>query len=103
MFRNLLNKIIGDPNEKEIGQLRPTVKQINDLEPTYVWMTGEELRAQTDKPLVLGFGISQPEQARRMNALVDGFIVGSALVKAGQSGIHSVRDLATRLRAALDD
>ena len=62
-----------------------------------------QVRAQTDKPLVLGFGISQPEQARRMNALVDGFIVGSALVKAGQSGIHSVRDLATRLRAALDD
>lgn len=61
------------------------------------------VRAQTDKPLVLGFGIGQPEQARRVNALVDGFIVGSALVKAGQSGIHSVRDLAASLRAALDD
>jgi tryptophan synthase alpha chain len=61
-----------------------------------------QVRAQTDKPLVLGFGISQPEQARRVSALVDGFIVGSALVKAGESGINSVRDLAARLRAALD-
>lgn len=61
-----------------------------------------QVRAQTDKPLVLGFGISRPEQARRMNGLVDGFIVGSALVKAAQSGIHSVRDLAASLRAALD-
>jgi tryptophan synthase alpha chain len=34
------------------------------------------VRAQTDQPLVLGFGISQPEQARMMNGLVDGFIVG---------------------------
>ena len=45
-----------------------------------------QVRAQTDKPLVLGFGISQPEQARRMNALVDGFIVGSALVKPARLG-----------------
>jgi tryptophan synthase alpha chain len=60
------------------------------------------VRAQTDQPLVLGFGISQPDQARRMNGLVDGFIVGSALVKAGASGVEAVRDLASRLRRALD-
>jgi tryptophan synthase alpha chain len=60
------------------------------------------VRAQTDEPLVLGFGIGQPEQARRMTGLVDGFIVGSALVKAGASGVEAVRELATRLRRALD-
>jgi tryptophan synthase alpha chain len=59
------------------------------------------VRAQTDQPLVLGFGISQPEQARMMNDLVDGFIVGSALVKAGASGVDAVRDLAARLAGAL--
>jgi tryptophan synthase alpha chain len=60
------------------------------------------VRAQTDKPLVLGFGISQPEQARMMNDLTDGFIVGSALVKAGGSSIEAARELASRLRRALD-
>jgi tryptophan synthase alpha chain len=60
------------------------------------------VRAQTDQPLVLGFGISQPEQARLMNGLVDGFIVGSALVRAGESGVEAVRDLASSLRRALE-
>jgi tryptophan synthase alpha chain len=60
------------------------------------------VRAQSDKPLVLGFGIGQPEQARLMNGLVDGFIVGSALVKAGGSGVEPVRALAAKLRRALE-
>lgn len=60
------------------------------------------VRAQTDRPLVLGFGISTPEQARSMNGLVDGFIVGSALVKAGAQGVEAVRALASSLRAALE-
>jgi tryptophan synthase alpha chain len=59
------------------------------------------VRVQTDLPLVVGFGISQPEQARAMNGLTDGFIVGSALVRAGATGTEAVRDLAARLRAAL--
>ncbi|MBN1201974.1 MAG: tryptophan synthase subunit alpha [Anaerolineae bacterium] len=62
----------------------------------------ERVRAHTITPLVLGFGISQPEQARSMNGLVDGFIVGSALVKAGESGVDAVADLAATLRDALD-
>ncbi len=61
------------------------------------------LRAQLpDTPLVMGFGISKPEQARRMNDLVDGFIVGSALVRAGKGGVEAVRELARTLRRALD-
>ncbi len=60
------------------------------------------LRAETDQPLVLGFGISQPEHARSMNGLVNGFIVGSALVKAGANGDSAVRELAKTLRDALD-
>lgn len=51
--------------------------------------------------LVLGFGISTPEQARQMNGLLDGFIVGSALVRAGAGGVEPVRALASSLRAAL--
>jgi tryptophan synthase alpha chain len=60
-----------------------------------------QLRDETSKPLVLGFGISKPGHARAMNNLVDGFIVGSALVKAGGDGVEAVRDLATSLRNAL--
>ncbi len=60
------------------------------------------VRAQTTKPLVLGFGIGRPEQARAVSKIVDGFIVGSALVKAGASGAGAVRELAASLRKALD-
>lgn len=61
------------------------------------------VRAKTETPLVLGFGISRAEQARALNALVDGFIVGSALVRAAQSGVEAVRELGATLRRALDE
>ena len=60
------------------------------------------LRARTDKPLVLGFGISTPEHARQVSRLTDGFIVGSALVRAGGEGVEAVRELAGLMRRALD-
>jgi tryptophan synthase alpha chain len=60
------------------------------------------VRAQTNQRLVMGFGISTPEQARMMNGLLDGFIVGSALVRAGKQGAESVINLAASLRNALD-
>ena len=60
------------------------------------------VRAQTQTPLVLGFGISRAEQARQLNTMVDGFIVGSALVRAAQSGLEAVRVLGATLRHALD-
>jgi tryptophan synthase alpha chain len=39
------------------------------------------LRALTDEPVALGFGISTPEQAAAAAALADGVVVGSALVR----------------------
>lgn len=39
-----------------------------------------KVRAQTDLPLVLGFGISKPEHFASVRPLVDGIIVGSALI-----------------------
>ncbi len=39
-----------------------------------------EIRKQTQLPIVIGFGISKPEQARRMSKIGDGVVVGSALV-----------------------
>ncbi len=39
------------------------------------------LRTQTELPLCVGFGISQPEHVRTLRDLADGVIVGSALVR----------------------
>ncbi len=39
------------------------------------------IRENTDIPCAIGFGISTPEQARRMAFLSDGAIVGSAIVR----------------------
>jgi tryptophan synthase alpha chain len=58
------------------------------------------IRAKTNTPLVLGFGISTPEHVQQLHSLVNGFIVGSALVRAGKSSVEAVRDLAQILRQA---
>ena len=39
------------------------------------------IRENTDLPCAVGFGISTPEQAKKMSALSDGAIVGSAIIK----------------------
>lgn len=59
------------------------------------------VRAATDQPLVMGFGISKPEHVQMIHGLVDGFIVGSALVKAAKEGIEAVRALTQSLRHEL--
>jgi tryptophan synthase alpha chain len=41
----------------------------------------DEIRAHTNKPIAVGFGISTPEQAREVAEYADGVIVGSAIVR----------------------
>lgn len=41
----------------------------------------EVIRQNTSVPCAIGFGISGPEQAKRMSAIADGAIVGSAIIK----------------------
>jgi len=50
-----------------------------------------------DMPLVLGFGISTPEHVAQVSKLVDGYIVGSALVRAGAEGVAAARALTEQL------
>jgi tryptophan synthase alpha chain len=53
-----------------------------------------------DTPLVLGFGISTPQHVQMISELVDGFIVGSAMVKAGTDGVTAIKALTEQLRDA---
>lgn len=72
----------------------------NELAPDLAAFV-ERVRAVTDKPLAVGFGIGNGEQARAVGQVADGVIVGSALVKCAEESVERVRALATELRAAL--
>jgi tryptophan synthase alpha chain len=41
----------------------------------------DHLRAVTEKPIAVGFGVSTPDQARMVSQWADGVIVGSALIQ----------------------
>jgi tryptophan synthase alpha chain len=67
------------------------------------------LRTKTDVPILVGFGISTPEQAKAVAEVADGVIVGSALVKhladaaskPRDEMIRGVEDYVGRLAAAM--
>jgi tryptophan synthase alpha chain len=64
----------------------------------------KRLKAHTDKPVVMGFGISTPELAVSAAAEADGVVVASALMRLmldGQ-GPGAVGDAVAAIRAALD-
>jgi tryptophan synthase alpha chain len=61
----------------------------------------ERARAQTDLPLLAGFGISTPEQARAAAELADGIVVGSAALQAAEGGPSALREYVSSLRSAL--
>jgi tryptophan synthase alpha chain len=62
-----------------------------------------EVRAVTDVPVAVGFGISTPEQAAAVARIADGVVVGSALVDAlGRGGVDAARAYVRSLRAAID-
>ena len=42
----------------------------------------KKVAAITDKPFVVGFGISRPEQVRKIGRWADGVVVGSAIIEA---------------------
>jgi len=53
----------------------------------------EKIRRHTTLPIAIGFGISNPEQARQVAAHGDAVVVGSAIVNQIARG-HSARDVA---------
>jgi tryptophan synthase alpha chain len=64
----------------------------------------KRLKAVTDLPVLIGVGVSTPEQAVEVCAEADGVIVGSALVRRllDGGGPEAVAAFVAELRTALD-
>ncbi len=62
------------------------------------------IRAATDKPLCVGFGVSRPEHVRQVLEIADGAVIGSALVEflhTHQSNdVSELRELVSSWKAA---
>ena len=69
----------------------------------------QQIRTLTDKPIGVGFGISQPEQAQQVKAWgADAVIVGSAFVKrladgTPDQGLSAIGEFCQSLKAAISD
>ena len=76
----------------------------NDLPPELEEFI-QRVRAKTEKPLCVGFGISTPEHARRIAGLADGVIVGSRILQLidEDATLKSLGAFTAGLRAALDN
>jgi len=65
----------------------------------------QRVRRATDLPLAVGFGIGNPQEARRVGRVADGVIVGSAIVKRiGESDVpeKAVAEFVRTLRQGLE-
>lgn len=66
-----------------------------------------KIKAHTENPVAVGFGISRPEQAKEISSWADGVIVGSAIVKVIEENIgkktmaKKVHDFAKTLKGGM--
>lgn len=82
--------------------LAGTTGERDELPPGLA-QTVTRVRAATDVPVAVGFGISTAEHARRVAAVADGVIVGSRIVRAaGEGGAPAVGAVVRELAAALE-
>lgn len=65
----------------------------------------ELVKKEKDIPCAVGFGISNPEQAKKMASQADGVIVGSAIVKLceahGKDCIPYVKEYVKSMKDAI--
>ena len=64
-----------------------------------------KVRERTQKPLCVGFGVSTPEQARRIAKVADGVIVGSRVIQSieDDASLKKVGSFIKRLKDALSE
>jgi len=60
-----------------------------------------ELRAVSSLPIAAGFGVRTPADAKRIAAVADGVVVGSALVDAAHAGVAELSRAVAALREAV--
>jgi tryptophan synthase alpha chain len=63
-----------------------------------------KVRAKTNKPLCVGFGISNPDEAKRVATVADGVIVGSRLIQLleEKDSVSKARSFMQEMRKALN-
>jgi tryptophan synthase alpha chain len=60
------------------------------------------IRSITGKPVALGFGVSNPKEAKAVSEFADGVIVGSAIVrKINEAPVEKLKEFVRGLRAAI--
>jgi tryptophan synthase alpha chain len=62
--------------------------------------TFSKIKKMTTKPVAVGFGISNPEEASKVASFADGVIVGSAIVRLISEG-KDIKEFAKSLRKAI--
>lgn len=65
----------------------------------------KRMKAATDRPVLIGVGVSNPEQAREVAGTADGVIIGTAIVRRmlEGGGPTAVGDFVAEVRASLDE
>ena len=85
----------------------PGVTGVREKLPEELAERVRRLKAESDLPVAVGFGIATPEQVAMVTSVADGAIVGSALVKTiaaaldrGEDPVRAAGDFVERLAAA---
>lgn len=86
-----------------VGRMGITGERVEVAESAGI--LAKRLKAATDTPVLVGFGVSTPEQAVEAAAEADGVIVGSALMRIllDGGGPEEAAAFVASLRRALDD
>src|SRR5690242_20995163 len=80
----LLAKIMGDPNKKDLKAIQPLIDEINELEPKIKGLTDQELSAKTAE-----------FRSQLYLHLKGGQVLEDELVKLFREALNSVEPLAT--------
>jgi preprotein translocase subunit SecA len=112
LFGNVLAKVFGTKNEREIKRLQPLVDQVNDLEATVRNLSDSELRAKTEEfqrrvreRMVQEFGEETVAKTSYRQLRKYNLPTGTAddAEEGEQSAINAAEQFATRYKQTLQD